>query len=98
MKASRLARLAALTHGAALLGAVGAASLGSAGCERSSSNEQPTRPPVMNSPTTATASAPVAAADADGGAFADRRRRFPILNAPPRLQGDDSDGGATPSR
>ncbi len=78
MKISRLARLAALTQGAALLGAVVPFA---AGCDKAAPAEPP-QPPTMNATATppATASAPLV--DADGGGDGGRRR-FPILNAPP---------------
>jgi hypothetical protein len=88
MKTSRLARLSALTQGAALLGSLGTF----AACDKTVSSEPP-QPPTVNATATppATASVPVAPADGDAGA----RRRFPILNAPPgrMLPADDADTG-----
>ena len=86
MKTSRLARLTALTQGAALLGSLGAFALG---CDKAVQAEPP-QPPQVNATATppATASTPVVP-DGDGGT----RRRFPILNAPPgrMLPTDDAD-------
>jgi hypothetical protein len=84
MKTTRLAKLAALTQGAALLGTLGA------GCDKSVQSEPP-QPPTINATATppATATAPVG----DDDASVLGRRRFPILNAPPgRFQGDGDAG------
>ncbi len=87
MKTTRLAKLAALTQGAALLGTLGA------GCDKSVPNEPP-QPPQVNATAVppATAPAPTATGTDDGGVGG--RRRFPILNAPPgAFQGDGNDAG-----
>jgi hypothetical protein len=84
MKTTRLAKLAALTQGAALLGTLGT------GCDKSVQSE-PTQPPMINATATPPA-ADSAQLGADDAGVA--RRRFPILNAPPgRFQGDGNDAG-----
>ena len=84
MKTTRLAKLAALTQGAALLGTLGA------GCDKSVQSEPP-QPPTVNATATPPTADSAQLADGDGGMG---RRRFPILNAPPgRFQGDGNDAG-----
>ncbi len=93
MHASRLAKLAALTQGVALLGSLGA------GCDKSQSGV-PTQPPMINAPPTQTPEAMSrgdASSDSAAPTGALPTRRLPIPNAPPgRFKTSDAD--AAPSQ
>jgi hypothetical protein len=96
MEKSRLAKLAALTQGVALV-----SSLSTAACDRSQSGEstQPPMQPAINAPPSPQASTPAATASAPTGTDDTQAaapsgtvptRRFPVPNAMPgrRFQGD----------